>query len=70
MRLKEKGVTYAELAKRLKKFGIPETARTITMKLSRGAYSATFLAACLAAIGAENMNVEDWRAPKITGNKP
>jgi hypothetical protein len=60
-RLKEAGVTYAELARRLKKFGILETDRTITMKLSRGAFSATFLIACLAAIGAESLSVEDWR---------
>jgi hypothetical protein len=61
-RLKGAGVTYGELARRLKKFGIPETERTITMKLSRGSFSATFLAACLAAIKAESMAVEDWRS--------
>ena len=61
-RLKEAGVTYGELARRLKKFGIPETERTITMKLSRGAFSATFLAACLAAIKADSMAIEDWRS--------
>jgi hypothetical protein len=60
-RLREAAVTYRELARRLRKFGIAETERTITMKLSRGAFSATFLIACLAAIGAETIRIGDWR---------
>jgi hypothetical protein len=41
-KLKESGVTYAELVKRLKKHGLKETEAGITMKLKRGTFSATF----------------------------
>jgi hypothetical protein len=40
--LKETGVTYVDLAKRLKKRGFSETETSITNKLKRGTLSATF----------------------------
>lgn len=43
-------VTYVELVKRLKKHGFKETEASITMKLKRGTFSATFMLACLAAL--------------------
>ncbi len=48
--LKNAQVTYAELAKRLKRYGFAETEASVTMKLKRGTFSATFLLACLAAL--------------------
>ena len=48
--LKRADVTYQELAKRLKKHGLPdETPDSIKAKLKRGTFAATFLLACLAA---------------------
>jgi hypothetical protein len=53
-------VTYAELAKRLKKHGFPdETENSIKSKLKRGTFAATFLIACLAALELEGLNLED-----------
>ena len=53
-------VTYAELAKRLKKHGFPdETEDSIKAKLKRGTFAATFLFACLAALELEGFNLED-----------
>lgn len=53
-------VTYAELAKRLKKHGLPtETEDSVKAKLKRGSFPATFFLACLAAIGLEGMRLDD-----------
>lgn len=59
-KMKEAEVTYAELAKRLKKHGFKdETEAGITMKLKRGTFSATFFLACLAAMELEGVTLEE-----------
>jgi hypothetical protein len=58
-KMKETGVTYVELGKRLKKYGFAETEASITMKLKRGTFAATFLLACLAALELEGIRLED-----------
>ena len=58
-KMKECGVTYAELIKRLEKYGFKETEASITMKLKRGTFAATFFLAALAAIGVHGMKLED-----------
>jgi hypothetical protein len=59
-RMREAGVTYAELVKLLKKHGFKsETEAGITMKLKRGAFAAGFLLACLAALELEGVRLED-----------
>lgn len=58
--LKRADVTYDELAKRLKKHGLPnETQDSVKAKLKRGTFAATFLLACLAALEMEGVNLED-----------
>ena len=58
--LKKADVGYVELAKRLKKHGFKdETEDSITAKLKRGTFSAIFLLACLAALEAEGVRLED-----------
>ena len=58
--LAEAEITYAELAKRLKKHGFPdETENSIKSKLKRGTFAATFLIACLAAMELEGIRLED-----------
>jgi Domain of unknown function (DUF6471) len=58
--LKRANVTYAELAKRLKRHGLTgETEDSIKAKLKRGTFAATFLFACLAALGLEGMQLDD-----------
>ena len=57
--LQKAEVTYAELAKRLKRHGFPnETEGSIRAKLKRGTFVATFLLACLAALELEGFNLE------------
>jgi hypothetical protein len=58
-RMKEGGVTYAEMVKRLKKHGFRETEASLTMKLKRGAFAASFFLAALAALGLEGVCLED-----------
>ena len=58
--LKRADVTYAELAKRLKKHGLSaETEDSIKAKLKRGTFPATFFLACLAALELTGMALED-----------
>jgi hypothetical protein len=58
--LKRADVTYEELAKRLKKHGLPnESADSIKAKLKRGTFAATFFLACLAALELAGVALED-----------
>lgn len=59
-RITEAGLTYAQLAERMKKHGRPkETALTIKFKLHRGTFSATFFVAAVAALGASRIDLKD-----------
>jgi len=53
------GVTYIDLAKRLKKHGFAETEASITNKLKRGTFSATFFLACIAAMELEGIVLDE-----------
>jgi ribose 1,5-bisphosphokinase PhnN len=58
--LKRANVTYEELAKRLKKHGLPnETQDSIKAKLKRGTFAATWFLAVLAALELEGVRLED-----------
>lgn len=57
--LKRNGVTYEELAEKLKKHAHDETKASIAAKLGRGTFPATFFVASLAALGVENVRVGD-----------
>ena len=55
--MKRAGVTYAELARRLEGHGLQETEASITSKLARGTFAATFLLATLAALGLDGVQI-------------
>jgi Domain of unknown function (DUF6471) len=57
--LRRANVGYRELAERLTKHGIPETEVTVTGKLARGAFSAAFFFACLAALELTGIDLSD-----------
>jgi hypothetical protein len=57
--LKRAGVTYDELAERLKEHGLSETRHSITAKLKRGTFPATFMLAVMAAIELESVTLAD-----------
>lgn len=53
-----KGITSAELCKRLEKFGVTEKPLNINNKLSRGTFNAVFFVQCLKAIDYEKCNID------------
>ena len=58
--LKRAGLTYADLAERLKVHGLPaETEASIKAKLRRGTFAATFMLATLAALEIDGVRLED-----------
>ena len=57
--MKRAGVTYSELARRLKEHGLEETEASISSKLARGTFAATFLLAVLAALEMNGFKLED-----------
>lgn len=57
--MKRAGVTYSELAKRLKEHGLEETEASISSKLARGTFAATFFLAALAALEIEQLAISD-----------
>ena len=59
-KLQECEITYAELAKRLKKHGFKEeTEASITMRLKRGTFPATWFLAVLAALELDGVALEE-----------
>jgi Domain of unknown function (DUF6471) len=58
-KLQEGEVTYAELAKRLKKHGFKETEASVTNKLKRGTFPATWFLAVLAALELDGVALEE-----------
>ncbi|NWK45972.1 DUF6471 domain-containing protein [Ralstonia pickettii] len=53
----QRKLTYKELARRLERYGIDESADQINRKVNRKRFSAAFLLACLAAMEVESMPV-------------
>lgn len=52
-------ITYEELAKRMKKHGFQETKASVTNKLARGTFPATFFMGALAALELPGVRLED-----------
>jgi Domain of unknown function (DUF6471) len=57
--LKRAGVTYEELAERLKEHGFNETKASVANKLARGTFAATFFLACLVALELDEIHLQD-----------
>ena len=55
--LKRRGITYADLAKRLERVGVTETERNLNNKISRGGFSAAFLFQVMMAIEAKEIRL-------------
>lgn len=56
--LKRRGVTYAQLAEKLKALGANESERNLANKISRGSFTAAFFMMCMDAIGAHQLSLE------------
>lgn len=55
--LKRKGVTYAQLVEKLAEIGVEEKEVNIRNKLSRGKFTAAFMAACYEALGSTEIRL-------------
>jgi hypothetical protein len=57
--LKRAGIGYKELAERLNRHGLQETETSITGKLARCSFAATFFLACLAVLELDGVRLEE-----------
>jgi hypothetical protein len=57
--LKRAGIGYKELTDRLNRHGLQETETSITGKLARGTFAASFFFSCLAALEMEGVQLAD-----------
>ncbi len=57
--LKRSEVTYSELAEKLKEHGLVETEASISSKLARGTFPATFFIAVVAALEIGGISLDD-----------
>lgn len=58
-KLKEHGVTYAQLVGKLAAIGVVDSEPNIRNKLARGKFTAVFLVQCLEAVGASSLRLSD-----------
>jgi Domain of unknown function (DUF6471) len=58
--LVKRGVSHSDLASLLQSVGIDETKAGIDSKISRGAFSASFLMQCLSVIGCTKLEIEEY----------
>ena len=56
--LKRKGITYSQLVEKLAAIGVTEKEANIRNKLARGKFPASFLVACLEAIGCTDLSLK------------
>jgi len=56
---KRAGVTYAQLAEKLKEHGLEETEASIASKLARGTFATTFFLAVLAALELDGVQIAE-----------
>lgn len=54
-----RGITYDQLAERLKAVGIEDSAVNIRNKVARGKFTASFLIQCLTAMGARSLRLSE-----------
>lgn len=57
--LKRADVTYEDLAVRLTEMGMPETKASVSNKISRGGFPASFFLAAMKAIGRDIVRLDD-----------
>jgi hypothetical protein len=57
--LKRADITYEDLAARLSEMGLQGTRASVSNKISRGGFPASFFVAALKAIGVQQVRLED-----------
>ena len=54
-----KGVNYPELSRRLRRLGIEETPSSLSTKINRGAFKASFMLQVLSAVDIQHFTIPD-----------
>ena len=57
--IKRRNLNYDQLAAKLSEMGVEDTAKNISNKIARGAFTAGFFVMCLEAIGCKVVRVDD-----------
>jgi hypothetical protein len=65
----DKGLTYSELARRLRGYGVHIETQVLINKLRRGTYSFTFALQVLAAMGETSLRVPKLPPPSGSGRR-
>ena len=60
--LVKRGISTIDLVHLLNEQGLSETRSSITSKINRGTFSATFFLQCLSIIGCTKFEVEDFKS--------
>lgn len=60
--LVKRGISTSDLVRLLNEQGLSETQSSITSKISRGSFSATFFLQCLLVIGCTKFEIEDFKS--------
>lgn len=60
--LVKRGISVSDLVFLLNEQGLKETQSSITSKISRGSFSATFFLQCLSVIGCTKFEIEDYES--------
>lgn len=56
--LARRGMTYKELAEKLKEIGVDDNEKNLANKVARGTFTAMFFCQCLVAIGCETIRLD------------
>lgn len=57
--IKRRNLNYEDLAEKLAEHGVTDSAKNLSNKIARGAFTAGFFVMCLEAIGAKTVRLED-----------
>lgn len=57
--LKRRGMTYSQLAEKLKSLGANENERNLANKISRGSFTAAFFMMCMDAMGVHSLVLDN-----------
>ena len=66
----KRGVSNSELAYLLGEIGVHETKASIDSKISRGSFSASFFVQCLAVIGCNKIEIEEYQSSVLIAAEP
>jgi hypothetical protein len=68
--LVKRGISTSDLVFLLNEQGLNETQSSITSKISRGTFSATFFLQCLSVVGCNKFEIEDLKSNSSLVAKP